>query len=179
MIYFGQEFGERGMDEEGFSGMAGRTTIFDYWSLPCIQKWINKQRFDGAFLSEEQKTLYQSNNKLLHIAGTEPAIVQGRFFDLMYVNRHLSTDGNALYAFLRVHNQEVILIVVNFGHQERTVPITIPPEAFQSLHIPDNHAAKRTDLFTNTHSICTLTTACPYRITVSGYSGKLQKFEFI
>ena len=32
MIYFGQELGERGMDEEGFSGRDGRTTIFDYWT---------------------------------------------------------------------------------------------------------------------------------------------------
>lgn len=33
MLYFGQEWGERGMDSEGFSGHDGRTTIFDYWSL--------------------------------------------------------------------------------------------------------------------------------------------------
>ena len=31
MLYAGQEYGERGMDEEGFSGKDGRTTIFDYW----------------------------------------------------------------------------------------------------------------------------------------------------
>lgn len=31
MTYFGQELGERGMDAEGFSGLDGRTTIFDYW----------------------------------------------------------------------------------------------------------------------------------------------------
>ena len=28
MIYFGQELGEPGMDEEGFSGRDGRTSIF-------------------------------------------------------------------------------------------------------------------------------------------------------
>ena len=32
MLYSGQEFGEKGMDKEGFSGRDGRTTIFDYWS---------------------------------------------------------------------------------------------------------------------------------------------------
>ena len=36
MIYFGQEYGERGMDAEGFSGQDGRTTIFDYWSLDSM-----------------------------------------------------------------------------------------------------------------------------------------------
>jgi glycosidase len=30
MLYAGQEYGERGMDQEGFSGHDGRTTIFDY-----------------------------------------------------------------------------------------------------------------------------------------------------
>jgi glycosidase len=33
MLYAGQEYGERGMDEEGFSGRDGRTTIFDYWCV--------------------------------------------------------------------------------------------------------------------------------------------------
>ena len=36
MIYAGQEFGERGMDKEGFSGHDGRTTIFDYWSVDTL-----------------------------------------------------------------------------------------------------------------------------------------------
>ena len=178
LIYFGQEFGERGMDEEGFSGMDGRTSIFDYWSLPCIQHWINDQRFDGALLTEAQKMLYQSYTKLLHIAGSEPAIGQGRFFDLMYANGALRTNGNRLYAFLRVFEQEVVLIVTNFNREEKTVSIAIPPEAFHLLHIPDNRAAKLTDLFTGKQSISTLTIACPYRMTVPGYSGKLLKFDF-
>ncbi|MDD2284650.1 MAG: alpha-amylase family protein, partial [Paludibacter sp.] len=33
MLYAGQELGERGMDAEGFSGLDGRTTIFDYWGV--------------------------------------------------------------------------------------------------------------------------------------------------
>jgi len=38
MIYAGQEIGEKGMDAEGFSGKDGRTTIFDYWSVPSLHK---------------------------------------------------------------------------------------------------------------------------------------------
>ena len=41
MIYFGQEFGELGMDSEGFSGRDGRTTIFDYWSVDTVRRWRN------------------------------------------------------------------------------------------------------------------------------------------
>lgn len=36
MLYAGQEYGEKGMDEEGFSGRDGRTTIFDYWSTDSL-----------------------------------------------------------------------------------------------------------------------------------------------
>ena len=38
MIYAGQEYGERGMDKEGFSGNDGRTTIFDYWSIDTLMR---------------------------------------------------------------------------------------------------------------------------------------------
>ena len=40
MIYAGQEIGEKGMDAEGFSGKDGRTTIFDYWSVPSLHKFV-------------------------------------------------------------------------------------------------------------------------------------------
>ena len=176
MLYFGQEFGERGMDEEGFSGKDGRTSIFDYWSLSCIQKWINNQLFDGALLTGEQRSIYQSYAKLMQISGTEQAINQGQFFDLMYANPQLGE--NYIYAFLRVLGREVILVVVNFAGEEQTVQIVIPPEAFQRLPIPDNHVAQLTDLFTGKQSISTLTIACPYRITVPGYSGKILKWRF-
>ena len=39
MIYSGQELGERGMDMEGFSGIDGRSTIFDYWGLKKWSRW--------------------------------------------------------------------------------------------------------------------------------------------
>ena len=36
MVYAGQEWGERGMDHEGFSGVDGRSTIFDYWTVQAV-----------------------------------------------------------------------------------------------------------------------------------------------
>ena len=57
MIYSGQEFGEPGMDDEGFSGRDGRTTIFDYWSLASLRNWINEGAFDGGKLTAEQRQL--------------------------------------------------------------------------------------------------------------------------
>ncbi|MDR1336999.1 MAG: alpha-amylase [Tannerella sp.] len=178
MIYFGQELGERGMDEEGYSGRDGRTTIFDYWSLDSVRNWINNGQFDGALLTEAQKTLRRAYVRLLNAVCREPAIVKGEFFDLMYVNRdNPYFNDRRQYAFLRKHEQEVILTVANFDGTEQTVRVIIPPEAFRLLHIPDNRPAVRTDLLTGEQSLSTLTEACPYEITVPGYSGKLLKFD--
>ncbi len=41
MVYAGQEVGEKAEDAEGFSGRDGRTTIFDYWSIPSLRRWLN------------------------------------------------------------------------------------------------------------------------------------------
>ena len=38
MLYFGQEMGERGMQKEGFSGLDGRTSIFDWCKVPALSK---------------------------------------------------------------------------------------------------------------------------------------------
>ena len=86
MIYSGQELGERGMDEEGFSGLDGRTTIFDYWSVSTLRNWKNGGKYDGGKLTEKQKQLRQQYAAILNIAKNEPAITQGSFFDLMYTN---------------------------------------------------------------------------------------------
>ena len=53
MIYGGQELGEKGEDAEGFSGKDGRTTIFDYWSVPSIREWYDNGKCDSAGLDED------------------------------------------------------------------------------------------------------------------------------
>ena len=179
MIYFGQELGERGMDEEGFSGRDGRTSIFDYWSLELLQRWINGGRFDGTLLTEEEKDLRRSYAWLLNTVTGEPALAKGAFFDLMYVNRkNPCFNAHRLYAFLRKQEREVILVVANFDPKEQTARIILPPDAFQALDIPDNRAAIRTDLFTGEQSVDTLTEACPYELTVPGYGGRMLKFAY-
>lgn len=179
MIYCGQELGERGMDEEGFSGRDGRTTIFDYWSLECLRKWNNDGRFDEGQLTDEQKTLRRQYAAILRIAAAEKAICQGKFFDLMYVNRNNPYfDPHRQYAFLRKSGREVLLIVANFDRTPRTVRVNIPDEAFRSLPIPDNQAAELTDLFSGTKTVGTLTAACPYEMALPACSGRILKFHY-
>lgn len=179
MIYSGQELGERGMEEEGFSGCDGRTTIFDYWRIDTIQRWINDGRFDDTKLSDEEKALRKSYLQLLNIARCEPAIANGSFFDLMYANHdNPHINGNRQYAFLRKYEQDVILIAVNFDSTAQTVRIRIPSDAFERLTIPDNRPAMLTDLSTGDQTIGTLTVATPYQITLPPYSGKILKFSY-
>lgn len=174
MIYNGQELGERGMDEEGFSGRDGRTTIFDYWSMASVRDWINGWTFDGAKLTEEQQSLRLRYQKLLNIAQSEPAIVKGKFYDLMYANPGLGRQ----YVFLRKYRQEVILVAANFHDAEQTININIPPAAFDALGIKDNAPAKRTDLVTEERTVGTLTASCPYHVVLPPHSGTILKFSF-
>lgn len=179
MIYSGQELGEPGMDEEGFSGRDGRTTIFDYWSVESLRKWINDWKFDGAGLTHEQRELREKYARILNVAKSEQAITQGAFFDLMYANsRNPYFNSNSQYAFMRKYRNEVVLIVVNFDKSEQTVRVKIPSDAFLTLGFDDNKAATLTDLLTGETCISTLTAAWPYQLVLPAYSGKVLKFMY-
>ena len=129
MLYFGQEWGERGMDQEGFSGHDGRTTIFDYWSL-------DKPTSEGTRLAEVYR-------KVLNIARTEKAVGEGLMFDLMYVNQQYARQ----YAFLRGKGKEQLLVVANFDDEPLTMEVTIPAHAFDFMGMKERKA-KATDLLT-------------------------------
>lgn len=150
MIYFGQELGEKGMDEEGFSGRDGRTTIFDYWTVDLIRRWRNNGKFGGALLSEEEKALQTYYTKVLNIANTEAAIAEGSFYDVMYVNYdNEKMDTNRLYAFLRKQGKELLLVVANFSEEPIKASVKLPAHAFEWLSIPTIAKPKQcTDLLT-------------------------------
>ena len=128
MLYFGQEWGERGMDAEGFSGRDGRTTIFDYWSL--------QPRYNA---------LTQIYNKVLNIARSEKAVSEGLMFDVMYANQQYRQQ----YAFLRKADKETLFVVANFADVPVTIDITIPDHAFDYLNLLEK-AYKAVDLLSGT-----------------------------
>ena len=128
MLYFGQEWGERGMDAEGFSGCDGRTTIFDYWSL--------QPRYNA---------LTQIYNKVLNIARSEKAVSEGLMFDVMYANQQYRQQ----YAFLRKADKETLFVVSNFADVPATIDITIPSHAFDYLNLLEK-AYKAVDLLSGT-----------------------------
>ena len=177
MIYSGQELGERGMDAEGFSG---RTTIFDYWSVESLRNWNNNGLFDGAKLTPAERSLREMYAKLLNVVRSEPVIVEGAFYDLMYANSgNPYFNPNRQYAFLRKWKNEVLLVVVNFDRADQCVWVNIPVEAFKALDFEDNKPAELTDLLTGETTISTLTDAYPYQVKLPAYSGKMLKFSFL
>jgi hypothetical protein len=145
MIYNGQEVGEPAVGASGFSGDDGRTTLFDYWSLPELVKWVNGHRFDGGRLAVEQRKLREWYGRLLQLCG-EPAFAKGAFIALNPVNLDNpdygrrsgeTASGHWLYSFLRTRHEDgqAFLIVVNLHGSEtmRAVRVKLPEEAARGL----------------------------------------------
>lgn len=177
LLYFGQELGERGMDAEGFSGIDGRTSIFDYWSLDKIIRWNHNGKWDEELLSDSEKTLRGLYRKLLIACNREKAIARGSFFDLMYVNYDSpGFNPEKQYVYLRKHESELLVILVNFADEAVTPTIRIPQHAFDFMEItPGEHHA--IELLSDTHSTLSLQPDCPFAYTVKPHSGVLLKME--
>ena len=147
MIYFGQELGELGMDSEGFSGLDGRTTIFDYWGVKTVQNWTNNGAFDGGKLTDEQKELRAFYQKLLNITLNEKAITDGVMFDLEFANfDNPKFNTHEQYAYFRKHENELLLFVLNFDDKHLDTEVCFPPEAFQYLGLQEGDNYKCVNL---------------------------------
>lgn len=179
MIYFGQEFGERGMQSEGFSGHDGRTTIFDYWNVDTIARWRDKDKYDSRLLNKDERELHQFYTRLLNLCHRERAVSKGRFFDLMYVNHeNWNFNHHKQYAFLRQQDNELLLVVANFDEMPVTVDINIPEHAFDYLQIPPMAHRQAVDLLTGKSETLDFLPDRPTHIQVEGYHGKILKFTF-
>jgi len=145
MIYAGQELGETGMDAEGFSGIDGRSSIFDYWGLKSLQAWANNGKFDGEMLSEEQKDLQNFYRQLLTLARDNKAITEGLMYDLEYAQGE-GFNKHEQYAYLRKAGKEVLLMVLNFDDRQVNAKVRIPKEAFTYLKQSEWKQASAVDL---------------------------------
>ncbi|MBR4643759.1 MAG: alpha-amylase family protein [Bacteroidaceae bacterium] len=173
MVYFGQEFGERGMDEEGFSGLDGRTTIFDYWSVDTIRRWRNKGSFDGSLLSEEELSLRQFYADVLKLKEQESALSDGRFFDLMYQNPTLHQQ----YVFTRKGKRCVMLVVANFSEAEQQMQISLPKHMFELWNIKEKECCSATNMLTGRKQKVAFCTEKPLCVSVPALSGLVLKIS--
>jgi len=178
MIYFGQELGERGMDKEGFSGLDGRTTIFDYWSVKTIRNWRNDGLFGNKGLTEEQINLRKFYMRLIKIATDEESIINGKFFDLMYANyNNAEFNSTKQYAFLRSGKKEFLLVATNFDSQPVDISIQIPAEAFDFMGIEPQKIKIATELFSKKNFVLSSRWDRTLYVRLDKYSGKIIKFS--
>lgn len=141
MVYAGQELGEPALDAEGFSGLDGRTTIFDYWSVEKLRKLyaLTATGRDGAgcALSADERKLYDYYRRVLNLREENSALREGSFYDVMYVNYDAQQGFNPErhYAFLRKSQKELVLVVCNFSDDNAEMGVKIPAHAFEFLGI--------------------------------------------
>jgi len=143
MLYNGQEVGESAAGAEGFGGDDSRTSIFDYWSMPELVRWVNGHHYDGKNLSQEQKSLREFYARLVKLT-SEPAFRNGIFIPLNPENSQNpafgriadeTPSGHWCYAFLRYDHasQQTFLVIVNLHPKEalKSVGVLLPPPALQ------------------------------------------------
>ena len=166
MLYAGEEYGERGMDREGFSGNDGRTTIFDYWSVDTLCRAAQKK------LTDDEQQLFDIHKKTMLLARKEKAVSEGIFFDLMYVNQHMERQ----YAFLRYVEGELLLVAVNFDDRDVVADIHIPAHAFDYLGMKEKMVIA-TDLLTRERLAMALHKDRGVRMEIAARSGRVWKMK--
>lgn len=179
MIYMGQELGEPAADAEGYSGHDGRTTIFDYWSIPTLRRWLNDGKPSISKLTPKEKKLRKLYANILSICNAEKAISDGMFFDLMYVNYdnpHLNPHRQ--YAYLRSSGKDTILIAVNFSSNETNIEINIPKLAFDMLGMPQGEL-QATDLLSGKKEIKCISTEKPFSTHIEPNSAVMWKIAHV
>lgn len=176
MVYAGQELGEPAEESEGYSGFDGRTTIFDYWSIERLRRWLNRGKCDGP-LSDSEKALRSIYSRVLNLCNSEKAIRQGKFFDLMYVNYdNPRFNPHRQYAFLRYCDGELLVIAVNFSDVEAQVEINIPSHAFEHLGL-NRGSVKSEELLSGQKSVKVVSDEHPFATHIPPHGAVVWKIE--
>ncbi len=151
MVYNGQEVGEPGEGIEGFGANDARTSIFDYWSMPELVKWVDDHKYDGKRLSFEQKELRSFYSRLINLTD-ETAFRDGISIQLNSVNKdnpnygrlpNEHPSGHWLYSFLRydLNTAQRFLVVVNL-HPTTTlkeIRIVLPEAVIKLLGLDSQY----------------------------------------
>ncbi|HBE55274.1 MAG TPA: alpha-amylase [Prevotellaceae bacterium] len=176
MVYAGQELGEKGMDAEGFSGMDGKSSIFDYWGIASLQAWANHGKFDGALLDDEQRDLRAFYRQLLRVARTEKAITMGEMYDLEYAQGE-GFNKHEQFAYIRKYKRQMLLVVLNFDDRQVDMQVRVPKEAFEHLELSEQSMVEATDLLTGATYRFPLTAHTPVCLTLPAWKGVILKVK--
>lgn len=173
MIYMGQELGEPALDAEGFSGLDGRTTIFDYWSVDTLSRWFNNGKCDNTKLTKHERLLRATYKKVLRLCNSLKSIAQGEFYDLMYVN-HDSLNSNKIYAFYRHIDNERILIIANFNNCDENINLNTPQHALDVMAMPAGVYHGK-ELLTGNEFECLIDASSPLKLTIPKHNAMIIK----
>lgn len=134
MIYFGQEFGEKAQEIEGFNEADDRTTMFDFYRVDTHQRWLNGGKFDGGKLTAAEKEIDSFYGELLAWINSSEVIQKGKFFDLQYA-QNSAYPKDKVYAYLRYTDKGRNLIICNFDSENHDFNIEIPTLALDMMGI--------------------------------------------
>ncbi len=177
LIYMGQELGEKGMDFEGFSGIDGRTSIFDFWSLRSLQAWANNGQYDGGGLDDEQRSLRAFYQRLLCLKRDNRALSEGKMYDLQYAQGD-GFNRARQFAFLRYVKGNLLLVAVNFDDRRVDLRINIPTDAFVYLGLEACTHARMTDLLNDaTPFMAPFTDSEPVSLSLDAWKGAIIQIE--
>lgn len=173
MIYAGQEFGEKGMLNEGYSTQDGRTSIFDYSYIPALKLFFSSN------LDKESKELYDVYTKLCYIAINERAINKGDTYDLEYANEDYNFfDSRNQYVFARKTRktiqdfdakEELIIIFTNFRQNNNLANISLPKDFFKHWNITENNTYESVNLLSGKDNKVILSSNSTLKIEVNEY----------
>ena len=138
MVYFGEEIGEKGQDEEGYSGRNNRTTIFDWWQISSVTDLYNEIHGKPS-LEDWRRDYLQRFRAFLKLASTEEAVSKGVTYDLCYCNSESrGFDKDRHFAFLRDYGDSTLLFVANFSSTNAEMELIIPEHAFDWMGLARN-----------------------------------------
>ncbi len=134
MIYCGQETGEKAAGASGFSGDDGRTSIFDYCSIPQHVKWMNKLNFGVQELDQDSIYLREQYTRLFHLINHEPLFSIGNYYNLLWNNSPSNIfPSDKIFPFLRYSDKKIFLIIASLQNSGVSICLKIPEHAFKTI----------------------------------------------
>lgn len=125
LVYFGQELGEPASEDAGF-GKASRTTIFDYWSVPSVRRWLQ-----GESTADEQR-LREFYRRLMNFSAGNAALRSDNY-------AALEGYGDRQFAFARWDGDEKLLVVANFAADSSPAELQLPQALMQQWQLADGN----------------------------------------
>jgi len=153
MLYFAQDVGEPGDGDAGF-GDPTRTTIFDYWGVPSHQRWMNDGKFDGAKLTEEEKSLRDFYRRLMTFSASSAAL-NGDYAEIHGFNRAEDNDAynDRVFSFVRWNDKERLIVLSNFDPDTRyELEVRVPAAIISSWRLGDGRYMLDEQLYRRNHA---------------------------